>query len=67
MTGDFHRVLYRFHMRTYAEMLFRRSKREKLERIWLEQTLMRLGGELRQSEHWSGAAHAGKTLVDSSM
>ncbi|NOJ41497.1 hypothetical protein [Bradyrhizobium australiense] len=43
-------------MGTYAETLFRRSKRDKQERIWLQYSLMRLGSELRQSEHWSSAA-----------
>ncbi len=56
MASQFYRVLYRFRMRTYVESLFRRSRRERQETIWLKLTLMRLGNELRQSEHWSSAA-----------
>ncbi|UPJ47996.1 hypothetical protein IVB30_33385 [Bradyrhizobium sp. 200] len=50
------RHFYQLRMGMYAETLFRRSRREKQERIWLQYNLMRLGSELRRSEHWSSAA-----------
>ncbi|MGY4174898.1 hypothetical protein ACVIHH_000189 [Bradyrhizobium sp. USDA 4518] len=56
MVSHFYRLLYRFRMRTYAEALFRRSRHEKQEKLWLQCSLMRLGSELRQSEHRSSAA-----------
>ncbi|ODM76408.1 hypothetical protein A6X20_13950 [Bradyrhizobium elkanii] len=56
MACHFYRLLYRFRMRAYAETLFRRSRHEKQERLWLQCSLMRLGSELRQSDHWSSAA-----------
>ncbi|MDE5457599.1 MULTISPECIES: hypothetical protein [Bradyrhizobium] len=52
MAGHF----YRLRMGIYAETLFRRSNRVKRERIWLQYNVMRLGSELRRSEHWSSAA-----------
>ncbi|WP_194473604.1 hypothetical protein [Bradyrhizobium sp. CCBAU 51753] len=55
MARRFYRLLYRFRMRAYAETLFRRSRHEKLEKFWLQCSLMRLGSELRQSDHWSSA------------
>jgi hypothetical protein len=54
------RLLYRFRMRTYAETMFRRSRCEKQEMIWLQSSLMRLGSELRQSERWSSAASSSR-------
>ncbi|MGY3591603.1 hypothetical protein ACVIGB_008814 [Bradyrhizobium sp. USDA 4341] len=56
MVSHFYRLLYRFRMRAYTEALFRRSRHEKQEKLWLQCSLMRLGSELRQSEHWSSAA-----------
>lgn len=47
---------YRLRMGTYAETLFRRSKRDLQQRLWLQYNLMRLGNELTQSEHRFGAA-----------
>lgn len=47
---------YRLRMGAYAETLFRCSKREKLQMIWLQCNLMRLGSEVIRSEHWSIAA-----------
>lgn len=44
---------YRLRMGAYAETLFRCSKREKLQMIWLQCNLMRLGSEVIRSEHWS--------------
>ncbi|MCP3419279.1 MULTISPECIES: hypothetical protein [Bradyrhizobium] len=56
MASHFYRLLYRFRMRAYAEALFRRSGHEKQETLWLQCSLMRLGSELRQSDHWSSTA-----------
>ncbi|VIO69928.1 hypothetical protein CI1B_30480 [Bradyrhizobium ivorense] len=56
MASHFYRLLYRFRMRTYAETLFRRSMHEKQEGLWLQCSLMRLGSELRQSNHRSVAS-----------
>lgn len=47
---------YRLRMGAYAETLFRCSKHEKLQMIWLQCNLMRLGNEVIRSEHWSIAA-----------
>lgn len=47
---------YRLRMGAYAETLFRCSKREKLQMIWLQCNLMRLGSEVIRSKHWSIAA-----------
>lgn len=47
---------YRLRMGAYAETLFRCNKREKLQMIWLQCNLMRLGNEVIRSEHWSIAA-----------
>lgn len=44
---------YRLRMGAYAETLFRCSKREKLQMVWLQCNLMRLGSEVIRSEHWS--------------
>jgi hypothetical protein len=55
MASHFYRLLYRFRMRAYAETLFRRSTHEKQEGLWLRCSLMRLGSELRQSNHRSSA------------
>ncbi|MGY3591911.1 hypothetical protein ACVIGB_008508 [Bradyrhizobium sp. USDA 4341] len=51
------RYFYRHRMGIYAETLFRRSQRERHERDWLRYNLIRLGKELRHSEHWSSAAN----------
>lgn len=72
MAIHFYRTLYRFRMRAHVETLFRRSERERQEKIGLKCSLMRLGNELRQSEHWSSAARqpvrregdAAKTLAN---
>lgn len=47
---------YRLRMGAYAETLFRCNKREKLQMVWLQCNLMRLGNEVIRSEHWSIAA-----------
>lgn len=47
---------YRLRMGAYAETLFRCSKREKLQMVWLQCNLMRLGNEVIRSGHWSIAA-----------
>lgn len=47
---------YRLRMGPYAETLFRCSRREKLQMIWLQCNLMRLGSEAIRSEHRSIAA-----------
>lgn len=47
---------YRLRMGAYAETLFRCSKREKLQMIWLQCNLMRLGSEGIRFEHSSIAA-----------
>ncbi|WP_128947432.1 hypothetical protein [Bradyrhizobium zhanjiangense] len=50
------RHFYQLRMGRYAEALVRRSKRETLQKIWLQYNLMQLGNEVVCSERSYGAA-----------
>lgn len=43
--------LYRLRMGSYVGALFRRSKHDLQQRLWLQCNLMRLGCELAGSQH----------------
>lgn len=51
---------YRLRMGAYAKTLFRSSKRELQQRLWLQYNVMRLGYELGQSRCRSNAAVASR-------
>ncbi|WP_027555849.1 hypothetical protein [Bradyrhizobium sp. Cp5.3] len=48
------RHLYRLCKGAYVEALFRRNEQDKVQMIWLQYNLMRLGSEIVRSEHSSG-------------
>ncbi|MGY3372068.1 hypothetical protein ACVWZL_009193 [Bradyrhizobium sp. GM2.4] len=48
--------LYRLRMGACAETLFRRSKRDLKQRLWLQCNVMQSGCDLGQSKHRPSAA-----------
>ncbi|RXH33205.1 hypothetical protein XH94_30460 [Bradyrhizobium zhanjiangense] len=54
--------LYRLRMGSYVGNLFRRSKHDLQQRLWLQCNLMRLGCELPRSQLQTGLAQ-GKLLL----